>query len=152
MPLYVVRHAEAGSRRSWSGPDHLRPLSKRGTAQAEVIARRFDDIPLDRILSSPFTRCVQTVEPLALSRRSEMITSDDLAEGTPVERVIALMVKMRDESSVLCSHGDVIEALIPRLVLGGMRVDGPAGFAKGSVWELHAEEGSFVLGRYWGAP
>jgi hypothetical protein len=46
----------------------------------------------------------------------------------------------------------VIESTIGALIDGGMRVDGPVAFAKGSVWELHANGGALVAGRYLAPP
>jgi broad specificity phosphatase PhoE len=66
--LIVVRHAEAGIKGSWDGPDLRRPLSAEGRDQAEGLVVRLDDYPVERILSSPATRCLQTVEPLARDR------------------------------------------------------------------------------------
>jgi phosphohistidine phosphatase SixA len=54
--LLVVRHADAGDKRSWTGPDRLRPLSPTGCRQAEGLLIRLEDYPIDRILSSPTLR------------------------------------------------------------------------------------------------
>ena len=42
MSLLVVRHARAGSRRHWDGPDETRPLSGRGRRQAKALVNRSD--------------------------------------------------------------------------------------------------------------
>ncbi len=152
VTLYLIRHADAGNRKSWSGADDLRPLSAKGRRQAKSLAESFDSLIIGRLASSPFVRCVQTLEPLAAARRQDVSDEPDLAEGTPVERVEALLVRLADQPTAACSHGDVIEALIPHLVLRGMRVEGDVGFAKGSVWELEADGGRFTCARYWPAP
>ena len=152
MPLYLVRHADAGSRKSWTGPDDQRPLSPKGQHQAQALVERFRDVSIVRLTSSPFVRCVQTLEPLAGVRHQDVGIDHDLAEGTAPARVEALLVRLADQATAACSHGDVIEAVIPHLVLRGMRIEGEAGFAKGSVWELHAEDGRFVSARYWPEP
>ncbi len=66
--LYVVRHAKAGIRAAWTGPDQERPLTRRGRKQACRLVERFQGLDIERILSSPFLRCVQTVEPLGEAR------------------------------------------------------------------------------------
>jgi broad specificity phosphatase PhoE len=66
--LLVVRHADAGDTRSWTGPDRLRPLSPTGRRQAEGLLIRLEDYPIDRVLSGPTLRCQQTVQPLARDR------------------------------------------------------------------------------------
>jgi hypothetical protein len=50
--LLVVRHADAGDKRSWTGPDRLRPLSATGCRQAEGLVIRLEDYPVDRVLSA----------------------------------------------------------------------------------------------------
>jgi len=67
MP-YLVRHAHAGDKRAWAGPDRLRPLSEPGRREANGLLTQLGDDPITRILSSPTVRCLQTVEPLARRR------------------------------------------------------------------------------------
>ena len=40
MTAYLVRHANAGDRAEWKGPDRLRPLTTLGQRQAEELASR----------------------------------------------------------------------------------------------------------------
>src|SRR5215212_7441628 len=80
--LLVVRHADAGDKRSWTGPDMLRPLSPSGQLQAEGLVFRLEDYPVERILSSPTLRCYQTVEPLARDRLLRIETVPALGVGT----------------------------------------------------------------------
>jgi phosphohistidine phosphatase SixA len=78
--LYLVRHADAGDRATWAGDDRRRPLSERGQRQAEKLIRAFAEIDLTRVVSSPYDRCVQTVQPLALSRGLRVETTEALVE------------------------------------------------------------------------
>ena len=43
--LLVVRHADAGDKGSWDGPDVGRPLSPAGCRQAEGLVVRLEDYP-----------------------------------------------------------------------------------------------------------
>jgi Histidine phosphatase superfamily (branch 1) len=61
--LLLVRHAHAGDKHRWQGPDRLRPLSLAGQAEAAGLVVRLEDFPIERILTSPTLRCQQTVEP-----------------------------------------------------------------------------------------
>ena len=79
--FYVVRHAKAGSRGHWTGDDRLRPLSSKGFKQAEELVKLLRRFSITAIYSSPYLRCVQTVEPLARARKLELKTSIELAEG-----------------------------------------------------------------------
>jgi len=135
MPLLLVRHAVALRRSAWSKPDRLRPLTPKGYAQAESLVELLRPHGVTRILSSPFVRCVETVEPLALRLGLPVEARDDLAEGTGALAAVRLSEAVEDHSTVVvCSHGDVIpsllEALLARETIGaeGLRC------AKGSTW------------------
>src|SRR5439155_7837286 len=91
MAAYIVRHAKAGDRAEWMGDDRLRPLTTLGQQQAEELAESMSAEPIDTVLSSPYVRCVQTVEPLANRRKLRVEPSGDLEEGAGGERVIHLI-------------------------------------------------------------
>jgi broad specificity phosphatase PhoE len=85
--IQLVRHAKAQSRNKWWGKrDRDRPLTKIGWAQSKSLAVELAARPVVRILTSPFTRCVETVQPLA-------------------DRL----------DIVMCSHGDVIPSVMAAL-------------------------------------
>src|SRR4051812_16780515 len=91
MTWLLVRHARAGARKGWDGPDIERPLSKKGRRQVDglvAILKRFEPT---HIYSSPYVRCVQTVEPLAEVLKLEVEPRPELAEGAPVDDSIALL-------------------------------------------------------------
>jgi broad specificity phosphatase PhoE len=146
MDAFVVRHAKAGSRRRFEGDDRLRPLSRNGRPQADAISELLAHRPITRVLSSPFTRCVQTVEPLATRLGVEIEIHDSLGEGHDWTHALAL-VESATEPIVLCSHGDVIGDLIHRLVERGVSLDDDR-IEKGSTWVLQVEEGDVVKARY----
>ena len=145
MPLYLVRHAKAGNRSKWVGPDELRPLTKSGREQADRFAGELADEPVTRILSSPYVRCVQTVEPLARKRGVEVESVGALAEAGPFEPVLGLLTGLPD-FSVLCSHGDLIPDTLSALTRRGMTVVGEPDFRKGSWWALYREGDTIVRG------
>ena len=90
-PIYLVRHAKAGDREAWTEDDDLRPLTKKGKQQAEGLVGLLEDRDIDRVLSSPSVRCVQTVRPLALARKVAVEEVQQLAEGTPARDAIELL-------------------------------------------------------------
>ena len=131
--IHVVRHADAGIR--GPGPDdHLRPLSPGGHARAEVLAELLELTSTGRIVSSPYVRCVQTVEPLATRQRRSVELSDILAEGASVEAILHLLRRLPD-GSVACTHGDMLGELA-RVVDTVDGLVGPISFDKGGVWVL----------------
>jgi 8-oxo-dGTP diphosphatase len=146
--LYLVRHAKAGERRTWNGDDRQRPLSKRGRRQAKRLVAVFGGHSIERLLTSPYVRCRQTLEPLAKNRRLEIEERAELEELIPVDGALKLIRKLAGSNAVLCSHGDMIPALIDRLQQEGMEVSGPAESKKGSVWVIKAEEGRLVRATY----
>jgi 8-oxo-dGTP pyrophosphatase MutT (NUDIX family) len=61
----VVRHARAGQRGTWPGPDTARPLEEAGWAEAEAAVPVLEVLRPARLVSAGPKRCVQTLEPLA---------------------------------------------------------------------------------------
>jgi 8-oxo-dGTP diphosphatase len=112
MTIILARHGSAGKRGVWSGDDRLRPLDARGRKQAKGIASALADREVDRILSSPYVRCVQTVEPLAAALGLEVEERPELAEGAGPSAPSALVEELADRKAVLCTHGDVVEDLL----------------------------------------
>jgi 8-oxo-dGTP diphosphatase len=111
VKVFLVRHATAGKRSKWQGDDRLRPLDERGRRQAEKLVEQLRDARFDNILSSPYVRCVQTVEPLAEERGLPVETDEALAEGRGAEAALALF-RRTGSDLVACAHGDLVEELL----------------------------------------
>jgi phosphohistidine phosphatase SixA len=141
--LFVVRHADAGVR-SDSPDDHLRSLTPEGRARAQVLAGLLGDRAEGEIVSSPFTRCVETVEPLAAKRGCPVVISDVLAEGVEIAAILHLLRSLPD-GSVVCAHGDMLTELAPELEDARERSDTAIQFDKGVVWVLSREHRSLSL-------
>ena len=150
--LYVVRHAKAGLRAAWSGPDEERPLTRRGRKQARRLVERFQGLDIQRILSSPFLRCMQTVEPLAEARGLPVEVATELREGASVEEHLGALASLDEGPTVVCGHGTEIRSMIDRLEAGGATIEGARGIAKGSVWVLDREGERIVAAHYLPAP
>jgi phosphohistidine phosphatase SixA len=121
MGIYLVREADAGGRFSWPGPDRLRPLTGIGWRQAQELAERLDGVRIERIVSSPWLRCQQTVLPLAEPRQLPIDSEAGLGQIASVDRAIRLVAEAAGPT-VFCSHPDLIYALIERLRTSGRRV------------------------------
>ena len=150
--LYVIRHAKAGIRAAWSGPDEERPLTRRGRKQARRLVERFQGLDIQRILSSPFVRCMQTVEPLAEARGLPVEVAAELREGASVDELLRGLATFGDRPMVVCGHGTEIRSMIDRLEAGGATIEGARGIAKGSVWVLDREGERIVAAQYLPAP
>jgi 2,3-bisphosphoglycerate-dependent phosphoglycerate mutase len=72
--IYITRHCEA------QGQPAEAPLTEKGFKQANHLSEFFRDIPIDRIISSPYKRAVQTVEPLSKRINSEIEINNLLTE------------------------------------------------------------------------
>jgi phosphohistidine phosphatase SixA len=112
MSVLLIRHASAGDRDEWTGDDRRRPLDRRGRKQARRLVDLLASYPVERIVSSPADRCVQTVEPLADARgltievREEVWEDVQRTEGAPLVRSLAA-----SDVAVSC-HGGLSDALI----------------------------------------
>jgi 8-oxo-dGTP diphosphatase len=150
MRLYVVRHAHAGSRSHWDGPDHARPLTTKGQRQSAAIADTLAATGAGRLVSSPTRRCVQTLEPLA--ERLGLAIDEDrrLAEGASGAEALALADERRGEheAAVVCSHGDVIPDMLRVLKATTTRFSDPFVWPKASIWVVTWDRGRWSRARY----
>jgi 8-oxo-(d)GTP phosphatase len=150
MTIYLVRHAQAGTRHDWAGDDLSRPLTKEGRRQAADLVDVFADVDIQQIRSSPFLRCVETVSPLSARRshghdRLPVSIDNALAEG-PAIAAIGLVRSLIGVDAVLCSHGDIIPAVLDALVrLDGIDLGPMPRCQKGSTWILEADANRHVF-------
>ena len=150
--FYIVRHAKAGSRGNWTGDDRLRPLTKKGQKQAEDLLGQFESFPIKSIFSSPYLRCMQTVEPLSRARKVQVKSSIELAEGHGLDGLNEFLGNSRLDHAVLSTHGDIVWELVEELVSRHVIRAGDGGFDKGSTWILRVQDGVPVKARYLPAP
>lgn len=108
MTSVLLRHADAGHRHDFEHDDRLRSLNGRGRRQSAELVELLRPLGVRRILSSPYARCVQTVEPLAAALGVELEQDLRLEEGAGA----AAADLLHDDCVVLCTHGDVVEALV----------------------------------------
>lgn len=152
MPIFLVRHAKAGSRSTFEGDDNLRPLTKVGVSQSKLVAARLFNHSPSVLLSSPYLRCIQTLEPLSELTGLEIVIDDRLAEESPLDKTLAVLDEVV-ENTVLCSHGDVIPDLVNGLIRRGMDMEGSMRSPrKGSVVVLHHVNKLFTHAEYWDRP
>ena len=146
MTIYLVRHAKAGERNVWEGDDQLRPLSGRGHLQARGLLDVFADAQFDRLLSSPYVRCMETVVPLSGERGVAIEPVDALAEGATLHEALALVGKHAAHGAMFCTHGDVIPMLLAHYAQQGIDIDTTPQWPKGSTWALETDATGEVVG------
>jgi 8-oxo-dGTP diphosphatase len=137
MRVLVVRHASAGDSDDWDGDDRMRPLDGKGRAQAEALASTLVDLGTQALYSSPALRCVQTHEPAAALIGLSIETRTELDEGARRSDVLELLEGVVAPVPTLCTHGDVIEELLP-----GRECE------KGALWVVDVEDGEVRPERY----
>jgi 8-oxo-dGTP diphosphatase len=138
--FYVVRHAKAGDRDQRSGDDRKRPLTRKGLQQAEALVSLLAPYQVSAVFSSPYLRCLQTVEPLARVRRLEIQHSPSLEEGNGLEGLGDFLGDRSLDHAVLSTHGDIVVELIDDLVSREVIQPGYGGDQKGSTWVLEVDE------------
>jgi hypothetical protein len=83
---------------------------------------------------APDPTSIETVAPLAAALGLEIIVDERLAEG-PAHGAIALARALAETSTVFCSHGDILPAILDHLRLNDALDLGPdPRCQKGSTW------------------
>lgn len=72
--IYIIRHCEAEGQSSDS------PLTEKGFIQANELSDFLSDRKVDRIISSPFLRAIQTIKPFAENKNIEIEMDSRLSE------------------------------------------------------------------------
>lgn len=140
--LLFIRHAKAGKRSEWDGPDELRPLERTGRTQAQAIAEFGGLFEPIRIVSAQPLRCQQTVQPLAarlgLAVDVDPAFSDSQSDRDPdgsqaaLERLVA-----GGHPVAVCSQGDTLQRLLGRPT------------AKAGMWVLGTRDAQIVSTDYY---
>ena len=142
--VFFVRHAKAGDRDDWRDDDTRRPLTKRGREQAERLADTFAALPPARLLSSPYVRCMETLEPTASRTGLTVEAVAALAEGHPWEDTLALIESV-PANTVLCTHGDLIPAVIAALERRGAAIRSVPDWRKAATWVLERDRDGAIV-------
>lgn len=145
--LVLVRGAKATA----SGTDQddkSRPLAAEGEKAAESLAALGSLFRIERIVSAPPARCVQTVAELARHQGLDVEESDHLAEGS-VQAAVELVQKARGTGTVLCTHEDVLTGVMEHLIRqDGMVLDKRFRVRKGSTWILTGDDSRYHSAYY----
>lgn len=139
--LVLVRHARAGVRESWAGPDARRPLDSKGKKQAAALRRELAPFGPKAVFSAPIERCRATVAPLAktlgLKIRSEEALTEDAYRDNPAaaRRLVSYLARIGEPVAV-CSQGGVIPGVVKSLASrADLKIAHP-GTPKAGYWVL----------------
>jgi phosphohistidine phosphatase len=158
MKLALVRHADAGDADEWAQtgqPDALRPLSEKGREQMRaVVDGLLKLVPKCRlIVSSPYTRAVQTAEFLRDAYECELQTASALEPAAvPPDFETWLHESGSADVVIAVGHEPNLGMLATWLMTGGSvsRVDFKKGGACLLAFDGPAEKGKGVLQRLLG--
>jgi phosphohistidine phosphatase len=136
VELYLLRHAHAGDPAAWEGPDERRPLSTKGVAQAERLARLLADAGFapDIVITSPALRAVQTAEAVAARLGRPVRVDERLAPGFDRGSLEAVLHDAGDPlRPVLVGHDPDFSDLL------GALTDAPVTLRKGALARVDGE-------------
>jgi 8-oxo-(d)GTP phosphatase len=116
-PVIVVRHATARPRESWPRADAERPLVTSGRRQAISLAELLECWRPQHLLSSPWQRCLDTLEPYATAARLKPRAKGGLSEGghqrNPAKaRSHTEGLLQRGQAGLLCTHRPVLRDVL----------------------------------------
>ena len=150
MSVHLVRHADAGDRSSWDGADELRPLNRKGRAQATALSDLLAPTGIQRVLSSRYVRCAETVEPLAEALGLKVEEHEALAEEADIADTWSLVEELAGTEAAVCTHGNLIGSLLDRLHRRGVELIADRWECKkASVWTIDfAPDGTVARARY----
>ena len=89
MRLYVARHGET----EWNRLNKVcgrtdSPLTDTGLRQAQLLADKLDDCPIDVIIASPLSRAQKTAQAVAQRKHLQVVTDDRLIEMMRISSII----------------------------------------------------------------
>jgi 8-oxo-dGTP diphosphatase len=153
--LLLVRHASAGARADWDGPDELRPLDTEGRRQARRLAEVLPLFGPSGVLSAEPVRCRETVAPLAAVLGVAVGSLPEVGEerfeadpGVALSAVEELLAPRPDPGPVVvCSQGGAIPSILLALGVAAQGRPWPPS-AKGSVWALGGRPGGLLADYY----
>lgn len=108
--MLLTRHSSAGERLESPSDDRLRPLDRAGRAGARRLPSALSMHAIERIVSSPHTRALETVAPLAHRLRIDVECREELAPDAPRNDTLSLLAEL-PETALVCTHREVFERL-----------------------------------------
>ncbi len=139
--MLLLRHASAGDRLSSASLDRARRLDRIGRADARELPEALAAHGIERVVSSPLARCVETVGALARSRNLRVEERDELLPAAPLGDVERLLAELPD-ASLVCTHREVFGRLFGPTVT----------CEKGAAWKLERRSGSWAPVAYFPSP
>lgn len=143
MIVYFLRHASAGKKMLNPKKDERRPLDQEGILQARYIGRMLSalDVQVDAIISSPFTRAMQTASLAAneLAFESAVQIDKALLPESEYSQFQALLARLRKcEEIILVGHNPSFTEFLSKSIsasIGAAQIE----FKKGAVAKVEIQ-------------
>lgn len=117
VPIIIQRHAAALSRAKWRRGEETRPLNSKGKKQAGALPPLISAFAPSSVVTSPWKRCVATVEPFARAGGLEIDIKDSLTEAAHEKRpsraaAVVDRVLRSARPTVVCTHRPVLPTVV----------------------------------------
>lgn len=147
--LIILRHTKALERGDWDEPDSQRTLDEVGFDQAQLLIKHLEPFAIDEVYTSDYTRCVQTVTPLAHARGLSITAVPSLNEETfyedPARAISFANALKQDEKNILiCSHNPVIPTILRGILNSKLKNRDLIKLEPGDAWIVHRVNGEIV--------
>lgn len=116
-PVIIVRHAKAKPRSSWSAAEGERPLAATGKRQALAVCRLLEAWQPQKVISSPWTRCMQTVTNynkstgVPIKEKSAITEAANKRSPKRAAKVVESFFD-KDYPIALCTHRPVLPTVL----------------------------------------
>ena len=144
MDLYLVRHGESAIPQDAVQTDH--PLSDLGHEQARRMAQRFRDVPIDRLITTPYQRTQQTARYVAEVAGVQAVEEPGLGAVLPGELGTTPFSQRKERFPEYFKNPS---PLLDYRAFGG---EGPGEFYERvaaafveNIWERHRDEKSTIV-------
>ena len=124
FPIIVLRHAKATPRSEWHKgkvvDDGNRPLLPEGKKQAKELVLLLRTFGPKRVITSPWVRCFNTVQPYANKYRIPIVERSQLSElgnkkGPRRTKNVIKDVISDGKSAIVCSHRPALPTILESL-------------------------------------
>jgi transcription factor C subunit 7 len=125
--LYLVRHGQRldAINSKWFAADDNKydpPLSEQGHWQAQRLAERLSQEPIDWLFSSPYLRALQTMQPTAAALDMPFYVDDGIGEWlskamiTHEPKIVAPIKRAADFAHMGLTHSSKVQPIYPETV------------------------------------
>ena len=118
--LIILRHAKATPRGDWAGEEAKRPLLPEGKSQAKRLVSVLAAYSPKRLVSSPWKRCHDTIEPYGKYSKKIVVERRHLTElgnkRRPKQTLSIVLDLLGDSrSALICSHRPALPSILEPL-------------------------------------